>query len=110
MQKITASFKRGKVEISLPTASLPLEELQSRVNQLLPVLAAILEADTICDQLDAQTASKRHTAIAARDLIYQYKVYEASEAARLIGRIASGEESIANHGFPEFGSDETIGV
>lgn len=68
------------------------------------LIEAILLADSSSSSLPKSEMADRRPAIEAQNLVYQYRIYEATEAALLLERIASGQSNIADHGFPEIGS------
>ncbi|MGB0843301.1 MAG: hypothetical protein ACPGVN_00990 [Alphaproteobacteria bacterium] len=96
--------------IDLSATGLDLSNLSERAELLVPLLYALLAADT---QLAACTASERQAVLRgfmAKDLSCQMTIYTAVTQANLLRDIAAGDEHIADHGFPEFSDGQSIDV
>lgn len=105
MLKQTAKIKcrDGMVEIDISDYSLSQVAARARVKQLKSLIDAILSAESSLANLSKKEAIERRSAFEAQNFVYQYRVYEATEAALLLNRVIVGQANIAEHGFPEIG-------
>lgn len=81
------------------------EDVEARVRQILPILERLLEADIAKLSLDDSTLQKRFRGIAAQDMIVDFAISAAAQQAAILSDIVSGNESIADHGFPEYAEE-----
>jgi hypothetical protein len=81
------------------------EQVEERVKQILPLLAKLLAADVAEMSLTETELHKRFRGIAAQNMIVEATIHSTILHAELLSEIASGRESIADHGFPEFADE-----
>jgi len=79
--------------------------IEERVRQMLPMLQRLIDADIAEISLSEPTLEKRSRGIAAQSMMVQAALASAAAQAGLLAEIVSGRESIADHGFPEFGDE-----
>lgn len=80
-------------------------DIEERVRQITPLLERLLEADIALMSLSDPEPESRLRGIAAQSMIADAAILSAMVRAELLADIISGRESIADHGFPEFGGD-----
>jgi hypothetical protein len=78
------------------------EALAERVRDVLPVLIALVSADSAWRSLTEEERRLRANARSAIDMKTQATLLFAQAQAELLVAIIDGSESIADHGFPEF--------
>jgi hypothetical protein len=74
--------------------------------EFIPILEARLRALLAFEQLESSELAKRQSGILAQNMICQASVNAALGQYELLAQIILGEEKIADHGFPEFQSEE----
>jgi hypothetical protein len=92
----------SSVTINLEAFNLSRDSIIERLEEIVPVLEAILSADSVRMTLTSATWRRLQVAITTQDLLYQGKLYEALAAARLLSDLQLEKENIGDHGFPEF--------
>lgn len=85
--------------------ALDAKSIEDRVRQILPLLQWLIEADLVEISLAEPVLQKRFRGIAAQSLMVEAALLSVVGQAELLVDIASGHESIADHGFPEFGDE-----
>jgi hypothetical protein len=86
-------------------AALSPEDIELRIQQVVPLLSLLLEADIVQDSLEEPEFWKRFRGSAAQNMIVEGAIWSATLQAELLTHIVTGRESIASHGFPEFGDE-----
>lgn len=100
--KIT--YSESRIEIDFSEYGITESIAKERIERLKPLFEAIFLAESDISSMSNEVVASRLPAISAQDLVYQYRVYEATEAALLLHRVTRGQANIADHGFPEIGS------
>jgi hypothetical protein len=85
--------------------ALPPDVLKERVRLVLPLLERLLEADLTQVSLTDPILEKRFRGIAAQSMMVEAALASTTAQADLLTDIVAGRESIADHGFPEFGDE-----
>lgn len=85
--------------------SLGPEEVEDRLRQLLPILEHLLDADVSKMLLTEEQLRTRFRAFLAQEVVVDAGLWSVRQNALLLGRIITGSESIADHGFPEFADE-----
>lgn len=102
-KKVKIKYKDGTLEVDYSGYSISKSSLKARIDHLKPLIDAILTAESSLSNLSSKEVTALRPAIEAQNLVYQFRVYEAAEAALLLERVATGQANIAEHGFPEIG-------
>lgn len=110
MQGVSTSVQGACLTIDFSGSGLNLETLQERASEVLPLLHALLSADTVLSRLDVDTLEKRGRGFLAIDMMCQGAIHEACGQAELLMDIATGTASVAHHGFPEFADGRSLDV
>lgn len=76
--------------------------LAERVEEIAPLLEALLRADSLWEDLDVRDQQKRHAAFLAMRMKCEAAIAAAVQRAELLCSIISGDERIGEYGFPEF--------
>jgi hypothetical protein len=79
-------------------------KIKSRVEEIIPILQAIVIADTAWSKLSEKRTQELFLPLVARDLMYQAFLVQAMGEAELIADVASGRKPRSVLGFPEFQS------
>lgn len=110
MQGISTSINGPQLTVDFSEAKLDLSSLGERIEEILPLLYALLAADTALSTLNGDEVETRGRGFLAIDAMCQVAIWNAQEKAELLREIAKGEASIANHGFPEFAEGRSVDV
>lgn len=102
-QAIKMKISDGKIEIDYHKLSIPKSSAKARMYHLKRLIEAVLLADSDLACLTGIEAALQRPAIEAQNLVYQFRIYEATEAALLLRKVILGEASIGENGFPEIG-------
>ncbi|OOY04578.1 hypothetical protein BMI87_10165 [Thioclava sp. F28-4] len=110
VKKVDLEVTGSRLVIDFKRTDLSTETLLERAEEVLPLLIALISADdTLCRLTDEEFA-ERDRAWQAMDLMCQAATQSATRRAELLEAIASGKESIAAHGFPEFSGEKSVDV
>lgn len=110
MEDILTSYERSSVTIDFQGSSLNMDTFKERVQEVVPLLQALLKADTALSVLSNEELSERGIGFRAIDMICQATIQSAVVQAELLHDIADGSASIADHGFPEFVDGKNLDV
>lgn len=110
MQDINIEVAEDRVIIHLGEAGLNNQSIVQRVDEILPLLRALLSADDAFVKLSEEEFFERDRGCMAVNMRCQFSIQEATRQAELLKAIADGSESISDHGFPEFEGDQTLDV
>lgn len=102
MQGIVTSHEGSRVTIDFGSSGLNCETLRERVDEVVPLLHALLYADGVLSELPTEDLSERMIGYLAMDMVCQAAIQRAIAQAAVLREIADGSASIADHGFPEF--------
>ncbi len=91
-REITLHFRTGHIPAIL----------EESVDRLLPLLQARLRSETSQRQLGSEAPLNRHRAILALQMLVEERLHEAVRLLDAVPRLAEGELSAADFGFPEF--------
>lgn len=94
------------ITIDFGRTGLHIATLKHRAEEVLPLLFSLVSADDTWLNLSEEEQLSRTRAWLAMDMMCQAATLNATRGAELLGSIAGGEESIADHGFPEFASGQ----
>jgi hypothetical protein len=108
MEDIRFEVDGPRLIVDFSQTGLSLETVEDRARDVFPLLAALLAADGVWQNLTASDQQERLRGYAAMNMVCQARIIAAVRQAELLAAITAGDASIADHGFPEFqNGDET---
>jgi len=78
------------------------ELVKARLTEIADVLNEILASDEAAAALTEAEQSRLHPALTALELKYKLLLQQAVHQAKAAKSVAEGQETISQHGFPEF--------
>ncbi|WP_162685668.1 hypothetical protein [Roseovarius amoyensis] len=107
-RKVSATVKVEGSRVALQLAGTQgiEDEIEGRVDEVLPLLLAFLNADREWASLSEDVQEGRFLAYNAQNLVCLAELTRVIKRATLLADIVSGDESIGDHGFPEFALDD----
>jgi len=100
----------SRVTINFACVSQSPETLVERINDILPLLQALLSADEAWLGISDDEYAARARGWLAIDMMCKMDIQAATQRAKLLKSIADGAETIGDHGFPEFEDGESFNV
>lgn len=110
MQEINIEVAEDRLVIHLGQIGLNNKSLMQRVDEVLPLLRALVSADHASEKLSEEEFFERGRGCMAISMRCQFLIQEATRQAELLRKIADGSETISDHGFPEFDGGPIIDV
>jgi hypothetical protein len=95
----------NRVVLDWGSVGLQPESVEGRLQQVIPLLELLLEAEINLMSLAESELEKRFRGVLAQNMIVEAAILSAKEQSELLSHIITGQESIADHGFPEFGDE-----
>lgn len=110
MKDVDVEVAGSRLAIDFGRTGLNVETLEERVQQVLPLLHALLSADDAWLKLSGEDLASRARGCMAINMKCQAATQLATKRAELLLAIADGSESIADYGFPEFEGGQSLDV
>lgn len=110
MRGVAVEVVGSRVVLDFSGTDLCVETLTERTHEILPLLYALMLADSCWLKLSDDELDTRGRGCAAINMMCQQATINATKMADLLRAIADGSETIADHGFPEFGGVSALDV
>ena len=110
MQNVDMEVSGSRVIIDFTRTGMNMETLMERVQEVLPLLYALLSADDTWLKLAGDDLVARERGCLAMNMMCQGATQSATKRAELLREIAGGSKSISDHGFPEFEEGQSLYV
>lgn len=102
MVEINCRIDGTSVTLDCAPSDLDPVNIEDRIQQVLPLLKRLLDADVAFGTLPEPILEKRYRGIAAQSMKVEAAILSTVLQAELLASVIAGRESISDHGFPEF--------
>jgi hypothetical protein len=101
--KLSIDAKADQLSLNISRFEADSAELvKARLTEIADVLNEILASDEAAAALTEAEQSRLHPALTALELKYKLLLQQAVHQAKAAKSVAEGQETISQHGFPEF--------